>query len=311
MYAVYKYVASATRANVLLDLKAIFTGETTPSNLSAACDTANTTITATVAAGWTDYDSTPPTNTRILRAPYSDDASNYKYAILYFDTSNRLRIRTCESWTDDTNTATNETTGTYVQRALYAAGGTFYLMSSARFLAVLHDVGGTLTTRGDTSTYGLCGVFERSRLQPWDTVSAAYPKGLQLESGAVFANATSAFCSPRVKRPDNTDSAPLFLNAGTVGVSYSLWTNATHYPSGVARTVKDSNGNDRTPLYPIYAILPATISMPLGEISSVCDVWAPPLNFHAHLDEFTKDSNTYVCIQASNNNSAVLAFRKG
>jgi hypothetical protein len=311
MYAVYKYVASATRANVLSDIAKIFAGETNTANLSAACDTANTTITATVAAGWTDYDTTPPTDTKILRAAYSDDASNYKYAILYFNTSNQLRVRTCTSWDDGGNTATNETSNTMVQRALNAAGGTFYLMSSARFLAVLHDSGNTLTTRGDTAAYGLTGVFERTRLQPWDTVSAAYPKALQFESGTMFTVSVSAFQAPKLKRPDGTDATAQVLNAGTVGVGYTLWTNSTHYPSGVTRVVKDSSGNDRTPLYPIYAILPATFSMPIGEISSVCDVWVPPINFHAHLDEFTKDSNTYICIQANNSNSAVLAFRKG
>lgn len=99
MYSKYVYNAGSTATNILADIVAILTGETVKSNLSADCDQINTTITATVLAGWTLHDAdTGSGNGTVLKAAIYDDPLTFKYVHLYIGTSGYFQQRVYETW---------------------------------------------------------------------------------------------------------------------------------------------------------------------------------------------------------------------
>lgn len=132
MYAVYNYKAGAVAAQVIADLVALLTGTTSPSSLSASCNTASTSIVSTVAAGWSLFDAAAGVNTECVRA-LNQDGTTYKYLLLAGTSNTVLTYTQAESWNATTHTGTNSggpSTNTMVVDLVN--GGYFYLYATTK-----------------------------------------------------------------------------------------------------------------------------------------------------------------------------------
>lgn len=108
MYAAYKYLGGASHKNIFSDLKAIVTGTTDKNLLSSDCDKAGTSITATVASGWSTTtggmalpdDRALPANGQLLCCP----VSNGSYLLWPIFGTNKILKSTNngDSWTSFT-----------------------------------------------------------------------------------------------------------------------------------------------------------------------------------------------------------------
>jgi hypothetical protein len=318
MYAKYQ-IASGTndatkRANVLNDLILILTGTTDTNSLSAACDKPNSSISAgSVVAGWTTHDTdagqeSGQVTQQVIKAAYSDDASNYKYARLYINSSSQLLLYGYETWTAGSNTGTNALgTGVYFNLNTLTAGGIIYLMSSARFLAI--QVKTNNIVGNGMARLGLLGVFERTRLLPWDTVGLAYPKFILMEAtNALYTTSGTYGC--RIKNNVNNDQTVVTLDLNTIGIRNGDFISSTYFPAGASAVVYDDAAAAQVPLFPMYISKYGSnvLSAPLGEISSICDVWLAPPNSYTHEQTLTKGGNNYIAVQAYSYSSVLVPF---
>jgi hypothetical protein len=308
MYAKYEYNSGATQANILADLVLILTGTTDVNSLSASCNKTTSSITATVASGWTVHDASAGSGKQVLKAAYVDNGSAYKFAELTV-TSSELQIHVNETWNETAHTYTNRTGNTsYYQRWSSSNAGRFYLFSSARFLAI---VGEYLTNYGESSYSGMTIVAELSRNQPWNTVGSGYPSVALVNTGECHYGNAGIYL-PRAKTNLNNDvtgaSAKLFLS--TAGVSYGNWGTATSFPQGTNARVYDSLGNRQIPFFELLAIDPPNFVTWVGDLSTIADIWIAPKDLLAQLETVTKNSIDYVGVQA-NNSGQKWIFRKG
>ncbi len=103
MYMAYRTNATFVMNEVLADIKLALTGTTDPSNFGNSCDKGNTTITSTVAAGWTSADSNPGTGQFAISC-LDKDAVLTKYVSLDTTTSaNNLTAKLFEGWNTGTH----------------------------------------------------------------------------------------------------------------------------------------------------------------------------------------------------------------
>lgn len=309
MYTVYRYLPNSTAANVISDLGKILSGTIDKNLLSASCDKANTTILSTILAGWESYDESL-TNKRIMRSPYVDDETRFKIVEIEV-TSSYLYLSGYESWSLASHTGTNKTSnGTnYPQRLNLTAGGTIYIFSSARFMAFLTNSG---VDWGDNSYQGMSLAVEFSRDQPYQTVINGYPQFAIVLSGYAFQGGKYCYM-PRTRDligADRTGTAAELYWA-TVGTSYGNWSTNTSFPSGSNAKVRDLSGNMFIPMFPLFLLDPPVYVMPLGNISSISDVWALPKDAIGHLEMFRNlNDDEYLSMQG-NSQGMRLGFRKG
>lgn len=309
MFARYEYYSSATQANVLSDIVKIFTGETDVNNLSASCNKNITTITATIPAGWTVFDAAASSTSQVIRASYVDSASTYKYVELKATSTSAFDIFGYESWNATTHVGVNKTgnTSSY-QPWTSSSNGRFLLFSSARFLAIVGEYG---TTYGGGSYKGITLVAEHSREQPWNN-GVAYPSFTVIctTGDCIYGNKQAYFT--RVKDVNNYDltSTTAVTYLVTIGTAFNGWSTAGQLPQGVIAKVLDNNGSRYIPMFPIYLFDSAVFSSPIGEISSVCDIWAAPKDILGHLESTTQGGVEYTAAIAHSGGHRFL-FRKG
>lgn len=178
MYASYFYNAGGTVADILSDVVAMLTGETTVANLSASCDKTSTTITATASvAGWSVYDASAGTNAQVLRAAVHDNANQFKYLLVDTNNAGYILITPYETWDNTLHNGTynayQSTTISYQQQINTTRGGGLEISVNAQHLCIY---GKTPTTEWGSPSGGMfptC-VFERTRLSIWDTVNNGY-----------------------------------------------------------------------------------------------------------------------------------------
>lgn len=274
MYAKYQYVSGATQANILADLTAILTGETDKANLSAGCDQTNTTITSTIAAGWTLHDGSSGTNKKVIKAPYSGNGAVYKYVELSIDTTALFTAFLYETFNESTHTGTNITsngTTTRQQLTLGTTSNKIHLFSSARMIVLLSET----TVYGDSTHNGALVIAEMKPLCPWNNdTSYPYPS-VCLILPVVWSGTTTAYnCYlSRVKNRLNTDltGASATSTVGSIGGLGSNINSASYFPTGSDAKVYDESGNLKVPRFPLFPVYPAVFTMPLGDIS-VCNV---------------------------------------
>ena len=306
MKAIYQYNAGATAANILADLIAIFTGETTVANLSASCNKATTTITATVAAGWTLHDGSASATSKVIKAPYVDDAATYKYAEISIPDNNGVRLFGYETFNSTAHTGTNKTANNsgYYQRLDITNGGKFYLFSNARFLMVCAETSsywGDYNAGGDTYS-GPFLIAEHSRIAPWNTVASGYPAFCFISTSMItYGNFNPSYVpmySPRFKNKANADltgtSAILW---GSSICGYNQFNDANSFPQGTDAKVYDSGGSLQIPFLPLYCNSPSLTVIPMGDFSSISDIWLAPANVMANFETITKDSKNYIAIR--------------
>lgn len=109
MFISYAYVAGSTLANVMADLKQIFTDPNlSVSNLSASCDKPNTQLIINNAqTNWVVHDDVPASNYFVLKS-LNADGNTYKYIQMLFSTSFYVTMKAFESWNATTHAGSNE-----------------------------------------------------------------------------------------------------------------------------------------------------------------------------------------------------------
>lgn len=282
---------------------------------SALCDTANTVISASIAsAGWLLHDQYPGTGYVVLKAPVADDSTFFKYVMLDVSNVSYLQMYLYENWSNTTHVGTNLATiygGGLQQRITTTVSASMLIFASARFIAMQST---TAAGIGSSTNNAWTGIFERSRLAPWDTVANGYPPAL-ISSGVQFGyqsgTAATPSYSPRFKNPAGGDFTTTsagtypclmgwssYLNGSNTGASgVGTVSGNTKASSTIKTKVPDGNGGFYTPFNEIQYRNPSTaVSFEGGSISTICDVWNT-VSYPNNLDEVTKGANTYVILQ--------------
>lgn len=319
MFARYNYSASATLANIAADIIAILTGETNKANLSAGCDQTNTYILNTYTnAAWTVHDAAAGTNKQVLNGERHDQAGNYEYLLLDYNTAGFLQLRAYETWDATTHAGTNGcdplattqqqriTVGVDASMIIYANGGKCCLLFS-----------NVAAGWGASGNNEWTGVFQRSRLSPWDTTGNNYPLAVQTTGQKAFASGQySQAC--RYKNPAGGDFTG---TAADLHTSLRGWgslgsTAAAASGSNVqVNKVPDGVGGFYSPLNDIRFDYQTNAFLG-GSISEVCDVWLGP-RYPANLDEIQYSGKTYVLLANTNTSNGAsgqtgnLAVPKG
>ncbi|MBF0186006.1 MAG: hypothetical protein HQM06_16675 [Magnetococcales bacterium] len=302
MYAKYVYSAGSSQAQVLADVVAILTGTTDVATLSASCNKALSSITATVAAGWAVHDVSAAINAQALRAANAD-SSSYKYVVIDTNTAGAIFAKVYESWDAGThvgsNLAYNSDVASYAQRLDLSNGGTLYILASARFLLLASSIAAGW---GSPSNGGPSGCFERSRACLWDTPSFGFPPALFINFGYAVANDTGAF-TPRkytsgmATQTGSSASHSLTANHGTLS-AYCTAISGQKVPA--------ADGSMWIPFIPIGVADAAAMPCLYGDISTICDVWAMPSSVASNLDVISKNGANYLCLQASSTTKMIL-----
>jgi len=310
MYSIYKYNSGATQANVLLDIVAILTGETTVANLSASCDKPNTTITSAIAAGWTLHDGSAGSNKKVIKSAYSDNGSAFKYVEIDLSSSSYIKLYTYETFDSGTHTGTNKSGDiSYYQRFSTSENNTINIFSSSKHI-VLYAGYSNNTSWGDSSYGGCYLLAEMTRLSAWNTVASGFPSFMLSYTG--YENSSSSYyCSyfTRVKNNVNT----ILSGSNATGKMYSLGSISgmwSYFPSGSTAVVYDENSNQKIPFYSIYFGRYDYYAAPLGEISSLCDIWLSPINILNVFDNVTNNSITYRAIPLRSGSYPQILVRK-
>ena len=299
MRAILEYNNGATQAQILQGLVDVLTGETNVNNLTGF-NAANSSIVATVPAGWTVHDSTSGTNKQVIKAAYSGNASIYKYAEISIDSTTLFTMFLYEDFNATTHIGTNITNNAtnYRQRlSLSAAGNKIHVFASARFIILLSEVAGSY---GDSSGNGATVLAEMTPIIEWNnSTSYPYPSACLILSYC-FQNATNKYCyMSRAK--NNVDSDATGGNA-TFGIGslcfINTFTNSTYFPTGVGAVIYDGSSNQKVPRFPMFPVNPATFTMPIGDISASSDIWLLPTNLLGNFDAVTIGSTQYVAVPA-------------
>ncbi len=321
MFAKYVYkptsVTSRTQAqiqaDILADVLAIATGETNTANLSASCDTVNSVITSTIAAGWVLHDASAGTNAKTIKAPLADDASTYKYLVLNTNTNGSFYTYLYETWDATAHSGTNQasTSANYPQQFSTTAGGTLYLNITARMFMMHSQYS---STWGASSYAGGSAVLERSRDMPWDTVAAGIPPYVYATLGTVPYN-DAGFSAPRKQVRTSgtpvTGASAIFNCAvmpfGSISTAYA---NMNSADQKVQASGGQGSAGTLLPAWPLLVIDYTVMPMQYGNISSICDVWALPQSSAANLDTVVIGGNNYIVYQEYNT-TRLIAVRQG
>lgn len=314
-YAILEWISGATRANIVNDIVKFLTGETDKANLSANLNQGNSSILATVAAGWSVHDAAAGTDMQCVKAPCADDAAAYKYVLISHTTTTVLAIIGYDAWNAATHVGTGKYTGSdlaaHSQRSTPASSVVkLRIQATARHIIIQAYCNGTRYGAAATNGSGPSGVFERTRAQAWDTVAAGYIPSVWCNIGSFLASetVTTHASHATAKKYDGT-SVQGYLSAATIGCCTLAGSSTTEFPASASAFVKDASGNNTIAMFPIWFINPGTFVAPLGEISSICDVWMVPRSLVADMDEFNYDSKTYTAMAADQ--SSAIVVRKG
>lgn len=308
MYAEYAWVDSAARADVISDIVAILTGETVVANLSAACDKPNTTITATVAAGWSVWDSNAGSDGQVIRSAFNDDASNYKYAYIYGGGSVGSTVyvycQVAEDWDEVGHTGTNVTDNTnYLLLNVSPGAATekrVYISANARgFTMTKRYVQSGIVYVGDSTRGGCIGCWEHTRILPWHTIASAYPKHIALRTGAWVDSGQSyrGMQAPRLKNSTGGDSTQVWLDYLYIPGNnrFNIWGGTTGIGAGSLGKLPDGSGNYVILMYPFWiATTRMNLGAPLGELSTLNDVWQITEGPVPFFTTFAQGANTYI-----------------
>ena len=280
MYTSYFYSVGQTSANLLSDIGALLTGETNKANLSAGCNQASTVIsTGSSVAGWTLHDGSAGTNAKCYKAVCNDNGgTQYKYVVVDTNTANTILLKTYETWDAGAHTGTNvvylSDSSTYGQRVAFGAGGRVEISASVRHISMFSYQSGVY---GSTSGACPCGIFERTRMSPWD-LSYSYPPFIFWNYANITAN------------------APRLLNAaGTADVTSSTASLTLATPVGAPPTTTLPNASKVAVHYfwP-YHVYNASYACIDGDISAFSKIYTTTGSYGAAFDEVTVGAETYV-----------------
>lgn len=312
MYAKYSYQTGLIQSNLLNDLTLILSGTTDKATLSANCNQVDTEIISTVPVGWTVYDANPGANKKIFRAQIADDVAQFKYVELDVSTAGQIKFFIYEAWNAVAHTGTNKSANvSYYLRYDTAGTGQVYLWADARKILCYTTYGVSL---GDNAYAGSYVMAETSRIQPWDTVAAAYPKSVIIPGGqGYFSGTTRAIFFCRVKNRSNTDltGASAIAFPMTVGCYCGQeMVSTSRYPVNTGALVPDATGVLRIPLMPIYLGDAPVFSIPVADISQVAEVYQSPTGIMTAFETVVISGVTWQAVPI-NANAMFYLVKKG
>lgn len=300
------------------------------------CDTTNTTISTSIAAaGWALHDQWAAVGQVIIKAPIVDDATSFKYVMLDVSNGAYLQMHLYEGWNNTTHVGTNQAYALITsqqQRTTLTVSASIAIAASARFIAMQSTVAAGV---GSSDVNSWTGIFERSRLAPWDTVTNGYPP-VVLMSGAAFGWSSTTTYAPRYKNPAGGDYTAIdsYMGAVTMGWNGEMSSGravnggvgaATGVNTANSGTIKskvpDGLGGFYTPFNEIQ-VRCSPNSFEGGSLSTTSDIWNT-VTYPNNLDEVVKGSQTYIiwqntlystnttATQATGQNSGNTLFPKG
>nr|CRH06554.1 Conserved protein of unknown function [Candidatus Magnetococcus massalia] len=304
MYLDYHYHEGASTSEIRSDLIAVLTGESDPANLSASCDKAKTSLITSVPAGWSLHDPAVDSYADVIKAPVSDNPTQFKHVSLYLN-STILYLKVHQDWDATTHTTTNTLTNSESSYGLVISTiypGRICMSASSNFIAVMSEY-----TNRDTQANGItrgCSdadsgpllVTERTRAMLWDTVENGYIPFLWSPIGTVALNRASTL-SQSLKYPqanynyqphsqDTTDYAVNVFHPIGEGVNSDT---SLRQPTGtpgeyssfvVPLHACDANSSDKTAY--------------LGDITAKCGIYVGPRYSLPDYHELTLNSTPYI-----------------
>lgn len=299
MYASYFYSAGATAADILSDVVAILTGETTVADLSTSCDKTNTTITASArVAGWTVHDASAGTNAQVIKAVIADNDSQYKYLRIDTNTTGYIFVALYETWDETAHTGTNAVnyaaTNSYHQQISTTRGGRIEISASVRHACFYAKIPTSEWGAPLSVNYPLM-ILERTRLSIWDTVANGY---LPVISSNTFNSGYET------RRRDADGGA----DVSTTSASVVLF---TPFADSLLTTTTCHFTNGTTNYYPLvpFGYNKESDWHLGGWVSKMADIYLTVKYSLGTGDTITLDGNDYIVwgLAAGNN----LAVRKG
>lgn len=256
---------------------------------------------------------------QVVKAPVADNGAFYKYVMLNVVNSSYLQMYLYESWNATTHAGVNQATdigASYQQRLNISAGGTLLIGASARYTIMQSTIPAGI---GSSTSNAWTGVFERSRLAPWDTSGGGYSPSL-ITWGGAFGHFTGGVVrvsatTPRFKNPAGGDyvDANAYVYPVTMGwsgepndtaictgVGYEATSGVSGKSGAIKTKVPDGVGGFYTPLTEIQFRKSLNgFVFEGGSISSICDVWLT-VSYPNNVDEVTKGSTNYIIFQNTN-----------
>lgn len=299
--------ANITPANLLQGIISILTGTLDLTTLPTGFNTAASSLSTSISqAGWTVHDNAASSNSMVIKAAYSDDATRFKYVEIQV-TTNAINVWAYESWDATTHTGTNKTGNTgssyQYQRLTLSQAGRIYLNANNKFFAITSEFG---TSWGDQYS-GITLAVEHTRIPSWNT-AATYPAFAVCFLGELMNGAKSCYM-PRARKKSGVDAlgpeAATYF--GSVGISYNQWTQPQSIPTGADAKVLNADGTKTCPFMPIYLTDPQNFSIPLGHLSNA-DIFLAPVNLLANLETVLKTGSTseYMALQTSSNGHRLM-----
>jgi hypothetical protein len=298
--------ANITPTNLLSGIISILTGTTDLTALPTGFNTAASTLSTSISqAGWTIHDNAASANSMVIKAPYSDLATAFKYLEIKA-TSSAIEFYAYETWDNVAHTGTNKTgnTSSYQnQRLQLSQSGRIHVFASSKMITIATEFG---TNWGDQNS-GVFLAVEHSRIPAWNT-AATYPAFSICFLGELLNGSKSAFM-PRARKKSGVDALSIESAAyfGSVGISYNQWTQPQSIPTGADAKVLNADGTKTCPFMPIYLTDPVVFSIPLGHCSNA-DVFLAPKDLLANLETVLKTgtSQEYIALQCSSNGHRLL-----
>lgn len=304
MYLDYHYKAGSSYATVRQDLINVLLGETNIANLSSDCDKTKTTITSTVASGWSTHDAVADSYNYILKSTVSDDVNKEKYVGLY-GASTVFNLKVYNDWNAATNTTTyllaTSTASTQPFSGTYS--GRFLLASSANFILFLGEYYDPTTSTNQpkigtsSNDYGPTMASERSREMPWDTVTNGYIPFLHINPGSWAVSATTSGKGESLRHPlpfYGWKPSPTLADVyGIYGARLIGWGPNEASPTRIATSTPGEYDMVVAPLLVRSGSLTDYTNY-LGNISEKSGVYICPAYSLPRYHEFTMLTKTYV-----------------
>ena len=303
--------ANITAPNLLQGIIAMLTGTTDLTALPSGFNTAASTLSTSMAqAGWTIHDNAASTNSMVIKSPYSDLATAFKYLEIQV-TSNAIAFYAHETWDNVAHIGTNKTgnTSSYQnQRLTLSQSGRVHLFASPKMIAIATEFKDSYGNSqwGDQNN-GMFLAVEHSRIPAWN-LATTYPAFSICFLGELLNGSKSAFM-PRARKKSGVDAigteAACYISS--VGISYNQWANNQSLPTGADAKVLNADGTKTCPFMPIYFTDPVNFSIPLGHCSNA-DVFLAPKDLLANLETVLKTGTTqeYIAMQCSSNGHRLL-----
>lgn len=186
--------------------------------------------------GWTLHDASAGANARAYKAA-NKDAASYKYIVLDYNTSNRIMIKTYETWNEvshsGSNLAYSSDNSSYCQQVNLSAGGTLNIFATARYLLMESNNSGVI---GSATGSAWCGCLEITRDNPEDTAALGYPCWGWANGNVVHAGTINQFSFCRTRNGTIGANAAYYSYAGTIfgsGMGNNNWSLYTATPNAL------------------------------------------------------------------------------